>query len=129
MCLAIRCGDSSRVPHPCPRPVGTGLPRHVGVWWMDAVGDDGSGCGMDVSGPSASLGKTERGLGVTVRSARNGSERARDESGRARENRERIRGDMWVLFEAEMAIGWNGWFETGARNDVLLGNVPVQAAC
>ena len=39
-----------------------------------------------------------------------------------------VRGDMWVCFEAEMASGWNEWFETGARNDVLLGNDRVETA-
>ena len=41
--------------------------RQDGVGRLDAVGDDGSGCGTDGSDPSASLGMTVRGLGMTVK--------------------------------------------------------------
>ena len=74
------------------------LPRERGkeLGWMDVFSEYGSGCGTDVSDPSASLGMTKkkarddnertwddseglgmtlRGLGVTVKGARDDSER------------------------------------------------------
>ena len=54
--------------------VPTSAPHH-GYWvsparrirWIDVVGQHGSGCRMDGSGPSASLGKTVKGLRMAVK--------------------------------------------------------------